>query len=118
MHKIKPLLFALLEHLTEENNSHFQGAKRVFVKDEDTASSLTQFAYGLMRKGEESGFHSHKTMEEYFYFINGRGVFLIETESFGLRPTSFVRVPAGTLHNIRNEHEENLEFVYFGIAVQ
>jgi len=117
MDEKKSPLFALLDQLKEENNSHSQGVKRVFVKNGDNASALTQFAYGRMRKGDESGFHSHATMDEYFYFIKGKGLFSIEEENVGTVPASFIRVAAGARHNLKNEDEEDLEFVYFGIAL-
>ena len=117
MHDIKSLLFSLLSNLKEESNSHLQGTKRVFIKNNDTDTPLTQFAHGAMKKGEESGLHSHKTMDEYFYFIKGNGLFIIEAEIFDVVHSSFIRVPAGTLHNLKNENDEILEFVYFGIAL-
>lgn len=113
----KCLLYTLLKDLKTESNSHSQGFKSVFIKNEDTPSSLTQYAYGTISKGHASGFHSHQSMDEYFYFLKGRGFFYIENENFEIAPNSFVRIPANINHNLTNDNEEPLEFIYFGIAL-
>ncbi len=110
------MYFACLEDLTSQLNSHAQGLKKVFIRNEDTRSDLTQFAFGSMQDGDSSGLHTHPTMDEYFYFIKGLGLFIIENERFELKPSSFVRVPSGHRHELRCTGAEGLEFVYFGVS--
>lgn len=97
--------------------AHNTGEKRVFLTKEDTPTNLTQFAYGSLAKGECSGMHEHPTMEEYFYFLKGRGVYTIYGHTHQLVPGVFVRIPAGVPHNLE-AGDEGLEFVYFGVATQ
>ncbi|GAB3930821.1 cupin domain-containing protein [Mucilaginibacter myungsuensis] len=111
------LFHQLLAHIAAEPNAHARGMKQVFTKNSDTDSALTQFAYGVMSKGDRSGRHSHATMDEYFFFIKGKGIYHIADELIDLLPTTFVRIPAGTEHELINDHNEPLEFVYFGVAL-
>ncbi len=115
--KTNNLNVAVLEQLIKIENSHAQGFKSVFLTNEDTSSALTQFAYGYMSHGDESGLHVHKTMDEYFFFIKGNAEFQIGGITVPVKPSTFIRVPAGEPHNLINNHNNQLEFVYFGIAV-
>ena len=114
MNKIKS---ALLKDITSEPNVHLQGLKKVFIKNSDSENALTQFAYGCMEKLQQSGNHSHQTMDEYFYFLKGKGTYKVENDSVIVYPTTFIKIPAGTQHNLINSEDEPLEFIYFGIAL-
>jgi mannose-6-phosphate isomerase-like protein (cupin superfamily) len=117
-HSTAKIEIALLDNLKSELNAHLQGLKRVFIRNDDNNdTTLTQFAYGYMSKGDQSGMHVHATMDEYFFIISGEGILLSGEESFSLMPSSFVRIPAGNNHNLMNGNNQTLEFVYFGIAV-
>src|SRR5205085_12601721 len=109
--------FASLHDLKAESNSHQSGIKRVFVNREMTNSALTQFAHGTLTTGQESGFHSHATMDEYFYFIDGNGEYVISDNVVAATAETFIRIPAGSVHNLRNVGDTDLVFVYFGIAL-
>lgn len=111
------MCFARLDELIVQANSHSQGLKRVFIKNEDTDSSLTQFAFGSMQEGESSGLHTHSSMDEYFYIIKGQGLFIVEENCYELVPSSFVRVSSGQCHELKCTGDDGLEFVYFGISI-
>jgi mannose-6-phosphate isomerase-like protein (cupin superfamily) len=100
-----------------EISSHDSGIKRVFLNENSTQSSLMQFAYGIFAPDEGCEKHKHETMIECFFFIKGRGVFQIGNEIFNIGPTSFVKVPGDTDHFLKSDAEEELHFVYFGIAI-
>lgn len=76
-----------------------------------------QFAHGCMQPGQESGVHSHATMDEYFYFIKGDGVYTIDDQEYKVAAETFTRIGAGSKHNLKNNSTVPLEFVYFGVAV-
>ena len=84
----------------------------------DTETLLTQFAYGKLMPGEIVEQHLHPTMEEYFYIISGEGEYIIGDETFDVKPSTFFRVPANTLHALNCKGTAPLIFVYFGIATQ
>lgn len=113
----KEKLVAHIEELMFEKANHISGNKKVFLKKSDTSSNLTQFAYGIFTSGTKCEKHSHLTMEECFYFLSGEGIFIIEGTNEEVRSGSFVRVPVGKEHQIICSGTEDLEFIYFGIAV-
>lgn len=111
-------LFAYLEEIKGEPTAHLSGIKKVFLKNEDCQTSLTQFAYGIFKPGEICKRHSHATMEELFFFIKGTGEYTVGETKFELRPGTFLRIPSATEHELINNGAANLEFVYFGVAVK
>ena len=108
----------LVQQIRSELNRHARGVKHVFISNKDTRTALTQFAYGIMAPGDQSGVHFHETMDEYFYFIKGNGVYEIGDQSVEIIPETFVSITSGTSHNLINTGDSTLEFVYFGIAIE
>ena len=109
--------FIKLKDIANELTNHQTSVKRVFVRNEDTDSAITQVAYGFMQKEESSGLHQHATMDEYFYFIKGSGIYTVGAEEYIIEPKTFVRVPAASPHSLAQTGQETLEFVYWGVAV-
>lgn len=110
-------LFEYIENIKGEPTAHLSGLKKVFLNNESTNSSLTQFAHGVFEPGEVCSSHIHPTMIECFYFINGQGTYHVGSEIVKLKPGTFLRIPPNTPHELINDGEEDLEFVYFGIAL-
>ena len=108
-------IFQQLAEIIPVVTAHGEGQKYVFLKNEDSNSAMTQFAYGKFLPGEICKQHLHPTMEECFFFIKGKGKYRVNGEMYPLGPGTFLRIPPGILHQL--EAEELLEFVYFGIAV-
>lgn len=113
----KEKLFEYLQNIKGEPTAHFSGLKKVFLNNKDTDTKLTQFAHGVFAPGEICEIHSHPTMDELFYFINGNGIYKVNGEEITLKPGTFLRIPAKSQHELINNGESNLEFVYFGIAI-
>lgn len=110
-------IFEYLEDIKGEPTAHLSGFKRVFLSNDETDSKLTQFAHGTFAPGEVCELHAHPTMDELFYFINGTGVYIVNDEEITLKPGTFLRIPAKSKHELINNGKNNLEFVYFGIAL-
>ncbi|MDX2045163.1 MAG: cupin domain-containing protein [Chitinophagaceae bacterium] len=106
-----------LKELPASLTAHMQGKKFVFLKNEETNTALTQFAYGELLPGEVIAEHLHPSMEEYFYFLGGRGNYKVGKENYAVETGSFVRIPAGTIHELSVRGNDNLLFVYCGIAL-
>ncbi|NJB71512.1 mannose-6-phosphate isomerase-like protein (cupin superfamily) [Saonia flava] len=113
----KVKLFEYIQNIEGESTAHLSGLKKVFLKNTDTNSKLTQFAHGLFMPGEVCELHAHPTMDELFYFINGTGIYKVNDEEIKLKPGTFIRIPAKSQHELVNNGKNNLEFVYFGIAL-
>ena len=97
---------------------HATGQKFVFLKSGDSETALTQFAYGKFVPGEICEEHLHPTMEECFYFLKGTGIYTISGTVYPLEPGVFLRMLAGALHQLEATGNEDLEFVYFGVATE
>jgi quercetin dioxygenase-like cupin family protein len=110
-------IFSYLEDLKGEPTAHLSGLKKVFLANEDTDSNLTQFAYGVFEPGESCPKHSHPTMIECFYFISGEGIYTVGDMKVKLQPGTFLKIPENIDHELVNDGTENLEFVYFGVAI-
>ncbi|MEO9476975.1 MAG: cupin domain-containing protein [Cyclobacteriaceae bacterium] len=106
-----------LDDIKGEPTAHLSGLKKVFLRRGDCESKLTQFAFGSFEPGEICPKHSHPTMVECFFFINGIGVYEVGRQKIRLSPSTFLRIPAGIEHKLINDGSERLDFVYFGIAL-
>jgi len=114
---MQPKIFLQLIDLVPELTAHGKGYKQVFLNNNDTATSITQVAYGKFLPGESCPSHVHTTMEECFYFISGAGEYVVDGKSYELKEGSFIRIPAATTHQLKALGNEPLTFVYFGVAV-
>ena len=54
--------------------------------------------------------HSH-TYNHAFYIAGGTGSVMIEQHTFGVKPGTTVKVPAGKLHSVTNPGTEDLTFI-------
>lgn len=98
--------------------AHGQGEKFVFLKNGDSQTDLTQFAYGKFQPGECCEQHIHETMEEFFFFLEGSGEYLVNGETIYLKKGVFLRIPAKVAHELKATGDQPLEFIYFGIGTQ
>jgi len=107
-----------LDDIIPVATAHKQGEKFVFLKQGDTATAITQFAFGKFLPGEECAAHLHPTMEECFYFIDGEGEYTVNDVVYIIKPECFLRIPANTLHALKVTGNQPLTFVYFGAAIK
>lgn len=110
-------IFESLQNIIPVATAHGMGKKFVFLNNDDTETALTQFAYGSIAPGEGCEEHIHPTMDECFFFLKGSGLYKVGDKEYELKPESFLRIPAGMPHSLRAMGNENLEFVYFGVAL-
>ena len=104
--------------IPSEKINHGAGLKKVFKKNLDTKTALTQFAYSKFEKGDVCEKHSHSTMDEYFFVLSGGGVYTIGDKQVTLTKGDFIEIPAKTNHYLIVNHMNGLELVYFGIKLE
>lgn len=109
---------ASLTTLERELTAHAQGIKQVFLRNSDTPTNITQVAYGSFSQTDYCELHSHPTMEECFFFLKGTGTYWVGDEAIALHHGVFVRIPAGVPHWLEATGENQLEYVYFGVATR
>lgn len=108
-------IFEYLEDIEGGPTAHLSGLKRVFLSNDETDTKLTQFAYGKFEPGDKTDMHRHSSMMECFYFIEGNGQYHVGDQVVDLRPGTFVKIPCNTDHQLMNNGDKPLVFVYFGV---
>ena len=98
--------------------THGSAQKKVFLKNNEIETMLTQFAYSRFNPGDLCEMHNHPTMEEYFFVYKGSGTYTIGEEILILREGDFLRIPAKIEHQVNADKGQSLELIYFGIATK
>ena len=63
----------------------------------------SEFSFQVFQPGTETGFlHTHKTHEELYFFLAGRGEFQVDGEVFPVEEGSVVRVSPDGKRSVRN----------------
>ncbi len=93
--------------------------KKVIVahSDVDPKSKLMMINVSKVPVGKTHVAHSHKTMEEIFYFTGGKGEVEINGEKSKVETGDRVIAKAGEIHQITNTGPNELKFIGIGIAL-
>lgn len=68
-----------------------------------------EFSLQSFAPGTETGFlHTHKTHEELYFFLSGRGLFQVDGQTFAVAEGSVVRVAPAGRRSVRNDGTEPL----------
>ncbi len=68
-----------------------------------------EFSFQMFQPGTETGFlHTHKTHEELYFFLSGRGEFQVDGQVFPVGEGSVVRVAPDGRRSVRNNGTEPL----------
>lgn len=68
-----------------------------------------EFSFQSFAPGTETGFiHTHKTHEELYFFLSGKGEFQVNGEVFNVEEGSVVRVAPAGKRSVRNNGTEPL----------
>jgi len=93
--------------------------KKVIVKHDevDPLSKLMMINLCRVPVGRTHTAHSHKTMEEIFYFTNGNGQVILNSKTIEVEPGDRVIIPAKSVHRVKNTGNIELEYIGLGIAL-
>ena len=75
-------------------------------------SVQTGSGFVLLHKGEEVGEHVTENCEEVVYIIEGEAMIEMEEEKKYVEAGSMIYVPPNKKHNIKNESDEDLKYMY------
>jgi len=65
-----------------------------------------EFSFQMFQPGTETGFlHTHKTHEELYFFLSGRGEFQVDGQVIPVEEGSIVRVAPAGVRSVRNNGE-------------
>lgn len=74
-----------------------------------TNATGSEFSFQCFAPGQENGFiHTHKTHEELYFFLSGKGEFQVDREVFHIGEGSVVRVAPNGKRSVRNTGTEPL----------
>lgn len=69
----------------------------------------SEFSFQVFAPGQETGFvHTHKNHEELYFFLAGKGEFLVDGDVFHVEEGSVVRVAPAGKRSVRNNGTEPL----------
>jgi mannose-6-phosphate isomerase-like protein (cupin superfamily) len=98
----------------QEEPSRHGSPKRVYLRG-GALPDVTQVAVGTMETGFEAELHSHPTMYENYYVLEGRAVYRVGEEEREVGPGDLIVVPPATPHRQRVLEGPHRVF-YWGIA--
>lgn len=76
------------------------------------ATIQTGSGFVLLHKGEEAGEHVTEKREEVLYIIEGEALVEMDGEKEYVEAGSMVYIPPQKRHNVKNEADEDLKYVY------
>lgn len=93
--------------------------KKVIVahEDVDPQSKLMMINVSRVPIGKTHAAHSHKSMEEIFYFTEGSGQVRIDDEIENVYAGDRIIVPAGSTHQVKNIGDNELHYICLGISL-
>ena len=97
---------------TENNNN---GEIKLYLSDladfANRNSKLRTFAHAVLKPGEEVEFHIHQGESESYYILSGKGLYNDNGKIVEVTKGTVTFTPSGSGHGIKNNSEENLEFI-------
>ena len=112
---MKEVIYKNLKNIAEVSTSHAIGSKKILVQGSECESMLTQAAIGSLLKGEFVESHSHPTMEEYYFFTNGKAKLTVDAIEYACEKDTFIKIPKNAIHSLMAETA--IGFIYWGIAI-
>jgi len=67
---------------------------------------------GKFKSGQKCAPHKHNDSEEAYYILKGKGVVKVNEEKYEVSEGNVVFVPKGFTHQIMNDGEEDLVFIW------
>lgn len=101
--------------ITEANH---QGniLKKVMIKKGEIPN-LMMFSTSTFKPNQKVETHKHDTMFEVFYVQKGKAEFIINNKKYIVEASDCITVEPGELHSQSNPFDEDVTWLYFGIAV-
>ncbi len=89
--------------------------KQVFLERNEVPKVMT-FGQAVFKPGDEVELQTHETMYEVFYILSGKAIFFIEGTEYTVEPGDMIMIAAGEDHYQKNPFDEDVTWVYFGVA--
>lgn len=94
--------------LTHNGTTH---VKRLLPPDPSRMGSIATMNYAWLDPGKQLTPHIHPDGEEYYLILEGMGSMLIDTQWIPVQKESFIIIPVGKTHAVKNTGDTSLTFV-------
>lgn len=105
------------QELPELGVSHNAEIKKKTMISSGEISKLMMFGSAIFKPGQGVDLHKHDTMTEVFFIQKGQAEFVVEDKTMILEAGHCITIEAGELHCQRNPFNEDVEWLYFGVAL-
>lgn len=102
--------------LPELGVSHDSSIKKKTLIGTGEIPQLMMFSTAVFKPGQSVELHKHDTMYEVFYIQKGRAIFEINGIAHEVNSGKCITIEPGELHRQSNPFDEDVSWVYFGIA--
>ncbi len=106
-----------INDLLEVGVSHDPEIKKKIIIDKGNIPNLMTFAQAIFKPGQKVDTHAHETMFEVFYIEKGKAQFVVEGAKLLLEAGDSITIEPGEKHSQSNPFDEDVVWLYFGIAV-
>jgi mannose-6-phosphate isomerase-like protein (cupin superfamily) len=96
--------------------SHNEDIKKKVFLEKGYIPQLMNFSSATFKPGQAVESHQHLTMFEVFYLISGSADFVVNQEKITLNAGDCITIEPGEVHSQHNPYNEDVVWLYFGIA--
>jgi len=102
--------------IPEVGVSHNEDIKKKVFIEKGYVPQLMTFGSAIFKPGQSVSTHKHDTMFEVFYIQSGNAEFIVNSEKIILKAGDCITIEPGESHSQRNPFNEDVSWLYFGIA--
>ena len=96
---------------------NFKIKKHVLIENGEIAN-VTNFSEAVFPPGEVASSHSHNDMVEIFFIKSGKGVLVVDDQSFEIAEGMCITIEKNEMHELKNTGVSDLVVMCFGIEVR
>ncbi len=101
-------LAAIRTEITHQGTTH---QKRLITTEEKHKGTIATMNYAWLEPDKQLTIHTHTDGEEFYLFLEGTGQILVGDTWMPVDTGSFVTIPAGQAHSVKNSGMTTLSFV-------
>lgn len=105
-----------LDEIPLTKTNHKVGQKYVLYSNIQLDNKLTQVAVSFLEPDMVIENHSHPTMDEYFFILEGEVEFTIEGNICVLGTNMIIEIKSSSKHSLQNRNQSTAKFLYWGVA--
>jgi mannose-6-phosphate isomerase-like protein (cupin superfamily) len=104
-------------NLPEIGTTHNKNIKKKVFLKKGEIPNITTFATATFKPGQSVETHTHETMYEVFYIQSGKAEFVVNDKKFEITAGDCITIEPGEKHSQNNPYDEDVVWIYFGVAV-